>query len=164
MSLTTTIEFEPTPEGVANAQSELDRFKAILFGDDARGAEASAQDPQLASVQAPPDEAPSAVHRGTGESTRTRELLHVLPGDIQEAMTPAEIGEVLTPNDDGSPLSPAQVRAVMRNEKRIERTLKKRGVILEDREVVKSDFSRYDAEGCGRYYVSRADYEVIQTL
>jgi len=39
-----------------------------------------------------------------------------------------------------------------------------RGVIADDREVVLSDFTRYEDEGCGRYYVSPTDRAVLQSL
>lgn len=160
--MTTRIEFPPTPAGVADAREELDRF-AALFGEDELGADASPGPDEAPAAAA--DEAPRAVYRSSTEGSRTRELLKGLPGDIDQAMTPAEIGEqLLRRNDDGSPLSPAQVRAVMRNEKKIEGTLKKRGVIPEDRVVLRIDWSRYESEGCARYYVSAADSAVIRSL
>jgi len=158
MTVTATIEFSPTPAGIAGAMADLDKLAAEF------GISEEADDPVGDEPLAPAGSAVEAVFRSTGVGSRTRELLKVLPGDILNAMSPEEIGEVLTPNSDGSALSPAQVRAVMRNEKRIEKTLRQRGTIAEGREVVLADWSRYDHEGFGRYYVSAADREAIDAL
>lgn len=152
MSATAQINFSPTPAGVAEAQAVLDRFKAGL------APTRRADEPETPEAAPATNKSPAvAVAEGTGPESRTRELLKVLPGDATKAITPAEIGELLRRNDDGSALRPAQVRAVLRNEKRIEHRLREAGTI--DREVVVVDFSRYDAEGSARYYVRMTDRE-----
>jgi hypothetical protein len=162
-AISSSLKFEPTPAGIARAHEELDKFAASLGGEPA-GEAAEDAESQAPASQAPSDDAARTVYRNAGYDTRTRQLLKALPGDVREAVTPTEIAKHLRRHSDGSLLPPAGVRAVMRNVKRIERTLKRRGVIAEDREVLKADWSRYDVEGCGRYYLSAADHEIIQTL
>ena len=163
-AMTTKIEFEPTPAGIDQAREELDRF-AALFGDDGPDAAGKGVKPTPPHPgPSPSDEAPRAVYRSATEGSRTRELLKALPSNKADALTPTEIGKLLRPNDDGSALHSGQVRAVMRNEKKIEQTLKKRGVIADDREVVIGDFTRYEDEGCGRYYISADDRAILQSL
>lgn len=158
MTITATIEFVPSPAGIAEAMADLDRLSAEF------GITEESDDPVASTLPAPTGSAVSAVFNSTGEGSRTRELLRLLPDNANEALSPVEIGELLTPNDDGSALSAAQVRAVMRNEKRIEHTLRKRGVIAESRKVVCADWTRYDQEGFGRYYVSAKDRNEIDGL
>ena len=56
-----------------------------------------------------------AVYSRLGVNSRTRELLEILPGGVQNALTPAEIGGRMTASPDGEPLSKSSVRAVLRN-------------------------------------------------
>jgi hypothetical protein len=163
MSITVTLEFDATLGGVATARSELERFAADLRSRELP--DGSEQGPQAGSAAAVEpvgvDESPAVtVYRNAEFEGYSRELLKVLP-EKDEALMPAELGERMPPFEDGTVLEPRNVRAVLRNIKRNEAKRKREGEMAEDREVVKADWSRYDREGAGRYYLSREDREAI---
>ena len=74
-------------------------------------------------------------------------------------MTPHELARKMAPDERGSRLSKASARAAIRNVQRCETHLISEGLI--DRRIVQIDFSRYESEGAGRYYVSAEDKRVI---
>lgn len=163
-TMTTTIQFAPTPEGVAAARLELDELEG-LFGADDDEPETEAGAPDIGPPGPGPhtdDNVAQLVYNGANDEGRTRDLLKALPGDDEHPLTFAELGELMRPWPDGTPLAAPEVRACHRNEKRIERTLKKRGVISEERVVIHQEWDR--AQGIGRYYVSAADRDVLQSL
>jgi serine/threonine-protein kinase len=99
---------------------------------------------------APDKSAAITLYANTGVASRTRELLRILPGGRENALTPSELGEVMHPDEEGQPLSKASVRAVIRNLLRVERRL-----LLEEqisRRVLAVDWEGYDIDGAGRYY------------
>jgi len=75
------------------------------------------------------------------------------------ALTPEELGQKMAPWPGGGRLSKASVRAAIRNVQRAEAHLLSEGLI--DRRIVKIDFSDYDREGAGRYYVEREDRRIL---
>ncbi|MEJ7790982.1 MAG: hypothetical protein WKF65_03300 [Gaiellaceae bacterium] len=86
---------------------------------------------------------------------RSRELLETIGGGKANGMLPSELGPRLKPGPGGKALSKASVRAVIRNIQKLEGNLLAEGAI--SRRVVLIDFSGYDKEGAGRYYISDED-------
>jgi len=156
------LTFEPTRIGFERARSELERTAAEFWGD-AEADIAGAQDGEPKMKEGPPlSESPAVtVYRNAGSTSRSRRLLELLPAGESNALSPSEIGELLPPATDGSPLTPHSVRAVMRNVKRNEQTRRERGEMPQDREVILADWSNYESEGSGRYYVSLEDRDAI---
>ena len=84
------------------------------------------------------------LYEHVGSTSATRRLLEVLPGGRENGLTPEELGSLL----GQPPLSKGSVRAIIRNAKRAEM-----GIGGQVGDVVNTDFSGYDDEGAGRYYV-----------
>ena len=142
-------------EEIAALESLCARGRSALRAEEPEGK-------QPASYASDDDDAARRVYNGAVDGGRTQDLLKALPRDDEHPLTFAELGELMRPWDDGDHLSAAQVRACYRNEKRIERWLKKHGVISEDRVIIRK--VQDDAEGVGRYYVSGPDHDLIKSL
>jgi serine/threonine protein kinase len=109
-------------------------------------------------------EAPAAVtlYESLSKEGRSREVLSVLPGGRSNALTPAELGYLMEPDASGERLSKSSVRAAIRNVMRIEKRL-----LLEEqisRRVLLVDWTSYDVDGAGRYYVDDLDREALDGM
>jgi hypothetical protein len=149
MAATVTISVPLTPSGLAEARSDLDRLAALVNGE---------VWPKQSGGQAfETHRARRIFKRAVG--LRSREILDLLPPGKAMALTPEELGRKMAPWPGGGRLSKASVRAAIRNVQRAEAHLLSEGLI--DRRVVKIDFSDYDREGAGRYYVEREDRRIL---
>lgn len=165
-TITGTVTFPLTREGFDAARDLIDAHEAELVNESAikpatpRG---PSVEPAPAGGMIDDGDVPRAVYEAAWEDGLSRPYLKALPAEDEGGLTMAEIGEQLKAYwADDRPLTPAETRAVHRNVKKIERTLKRRGQMPEDRVVVRKDWS--DSEGVGRYYVSAADHEAIAAL
>ena len=142
MTATVSIIVPLTPAGLAEARADLDRLEALI--------DRAAKPPESARAR--------RVFRRAG-GPRSREILELLPAGKAAGLTPAELGREMAPWPGGSALTKASVRAAIRNVQRAEVHLLAEGLI--DRRIVKIDFSDYDREGAGRYYVEREDRRIL---
>lgn len=162
MTIQMNLAFEPTRIGFERARSELDRTAAKLWGEGDADDAGAAVGESKKKEGLPVLESPAVtVYRNAGNTSRSRRLLELLPAGESNALSPSEIGELLPPATDGGPLTPHSVRAVMRNVKRNEHTRRERGEMPQDREIIQVDWSNYESEGCGRYYLSLEDRNAI---
>jgi hypothetical protein len=139
-----TISIPFTSAGIAEGRRDLDRAAAVL--------EKNA--PSVAFAKHP---ARRVFRRAAGE--RSREVLDLIPGSKEAALMPSELATRMAPGPNGARLSKSSARAAIRNVQRAESHLLAEGLI--DRRVVLIDWSRYEREGAGRYYMSPDDKRVI---
>ncbi|MFO0722847.1 MAG: hypothetical protein U1E65_03615 [Myxococcota bacterium] len=128
----------------------------------------------LSRLAAPPDVAPvapskngatddgdgrtaAAVYQRGGGGGLSRQLLEVLPAGRDDAETPEELGRRMRPHR-----TKAEVRAAIRNVRRIEASLRKEGAVM--RGVLLADSEAYEKDGASRYYVTAADRAAIDAL
>jgi hypothetical protein len=148
MAATVQISFPLTPAGLDQGRAEVDQV-AELFARSQKKPVASAKHPARRLFQ-----------RSSGR--RSREILDLLPAGKEAAMTPTELARTMAQWPDGAKLSKASARAAIRNVQRAETHLLAEGLI--DRRVIEIDFSGYDRESAGRYYVSAEDRKVLNRL
>lgn len=151
---TITLAFPPTKQGVAEARLDLDRLEQTLEQ------EWTSSTPLVSNAAGAAALAPAAspavvVYERSVKDGRSRELLEMIGGGKANGLLPSELGPKLAPGPGGKALSKASVRAVIRNIQKLEGHLLAEGVI--SRRVILIDFSGYDQEGAGRYYISDED-------
>jgi hypothetical protein len=158
MPPTITLAFPPTKQGFVDARLDLDRLEQTLEQEwnsattpDPSGAGAAASAPASAPAVSPA----VVVYERSVKDGRSRELLETIGGGRANGLLPSELGPKLAPGPGGKALSKASVRAVIRNIQKLEGHLLAEGAI--NRRVILIDFSGYDREGAGRYYISEED-------
>jgi hypothetical protein len=161
-----TVTFDPTPEGFAAARDLLDTYEGGL-DDEPVAVELSRPSAPPVDLEAGAPLDDGDIIRGMWEAASddglSRPFLKLLPSEDEGGLTMAEIGQQLKAYwEDDRPLTAPETRAVHRNIKRMERYYKRNGQMPEDRVIVHQEWSR--SEGVGRYYVSKADHDVIQAL
>lgn len=109
---------------------------------------AAEEAPGPSTTPPPPNDADIVRLHRQMEANQSRRFIEVL---TSEPLTFEQLAKLM-PKKDGTTHSNASMRAVHRNVRRKEQTLKKRGVI--SHHVVKSNFDDYDADGAGRYYLA----------
>lgn len=154
-----TLTFPPTKQGLAEARLDIDRLEQTLEQEWATTTAAPLPDGEDASASARGHASTASpaviVYDRSVKDGRSRELLETIGGGKANGMLPSEVGPKLAPGPGGKALSKASVRAVIRNIQKLEGHLLAEGAI--SRRVILIDFSRYDQEGAGRYYVSEQD-------
>ena len=153
MAAQVSISVPLTLAGLAEARADLNRLAALV-----KEAEKPKDLAGKAAVVAFGTHPARRVFR-RAVGPRSREILELLPAGKPAALTPAKLGRKMAPWPGGSPLTKASVRAAIRNVQRAEAHLLAEGLI--DRRIVKIDFSDYDREGAGRYYVEREDRRIL---
>jgi hypothetical protein len=144
MAVTLTISVPLTRAGLAEARRDLDQAAAALEKTEA----------PVAFAKHP---ARRVFRRAVGE--RSREVLELIPASKGAALTPSELATRMAPGPKGARLSKSSVRAAIRNVQRAEKHLSDEGSI--DRRVILIDWSGYERDGAGRYYMSPEDKRVI---
>jgi hypothetical protein len=155
MTPTITLAFPPTKQGVAEARLDLDRLEQTLEQEWASPVVSDAGRAASAPASASTESPSLVVYERSVKGGRSRELLETIGGDKSNALLPSELGPKLAPGPGGKALSKASVRAVIRNIQKLEGHLLAEGAI--SRRVILIDFSGYDQEGAGRYYISDED-------
>jgi hypothetical protein len=92
------------------------------------------------------------LYQRTAPASRSREVLELLPGGKANAVTPEELAQLMASDKSGAKLKKASARAAIRVVQRVTTKAIREGAI--GREIIEIDFSGYDQEGAGRYYVS----------
>lgn len=146
------IKFPFNADGLREAKAELSKIEALLEG-------TPHPDPQQPS--APPNPA-VVLWQNVGPSSRTREILKLLPNDPAKGKTPDELAQVMRPDSNGARLKKASVRAAILNARRVEKRLRSEGKI--DREVIVADGSHYDDDDANRYHLRPEDSAAIKAL
>lgn len=143
------IETTPTAVGIAEAIRELEELRESLA--------------QRSSQEREPSAEPAIVtlYLRSGEGTRSREFLETLPAASAGGMTPVELGAAMAPDPGGSRLEPANVRAVLRNVLRARLHLREEGRIPSDLDLVCVDWSGYESQGAGRYFLTDSDHAAL---
>jgi hypothetical protein len=139
------IEFPLTPEGVSDAASDLERIRELVERPHARPVALAKQPARLVFTRA--------------VGARSREVLRLLPAGKAAALTPSELAKKMRAWASGEPLSRASARAAIRNIQRCESHLLAEGLV--DRRILQIDFSGYDREGSGRYYLEPEDKRIL---
>jgi hypothetical protein len=155
---TITLAFPPTKQGFAEARLDLDRLEQTLEQEWTSSTTPASND--AGATASAPASAPAAspavvVYERSVKDGRSRELLETIGGGKANGLLPSELGPKLAPGPGGKALSKASVRAVIRNIQKLEGHLLAEGAI--SRRVILIDFSGYDQEGAGRYYISDGD-------
>jgi hypothetical protein len=180
MAVQYAVFFGPSASDAEEAKAAIDRLvraaletPAIVVSDD-RGHPSPEEQGTYATgakqAAHPSDAAPTTGVR-PGQGLQQADVLTLYFEMAQNSLSPrlvealstdphtfAELAEKMPPRD-GAPLSTAQMRAVHRNAKRSENRLINQGSI--NGPVIQSDFSRYDADGGGRYYLRSADLKAL---
>lgn len=139
-----TLTAPATPAGVDELQSELDELKRQW------GSEAVSTTTEGAMPSADEHDAVK-LYKRTRIHSRSRELLEILPGGRANGLTPTELAELMRLDRNGEKLSRGSVRAAIRVVQRVTTKALKQGAISDD--VLQIDFSGYDEDNAGRYYV-----------
>jgi hypothetical protein len=142
-SLEVILRLEPTPAGIAAGRRALDELEG-----------------KLSSGPRPSFEQHNAVTllESFGNGTLAPEVLKVLPAGKDDGLTPEEIGNLIdNPYEPGTNPDKASVRGAIRIIQRKQRKLAAQGKIAAegkmDGEVLHWDWSRYDRDGAGRYFI-----------
>jgi|SRR5215213_10167769 len=94
-NVTTTIQFPPTPEGIAAARDELTQLESLFAGGDRSTPMAETPKGEEPRPDAPDDDdAARRVWNGSVGDGRTRDLLKALPRDDERPLTFAELGQL----------------------------------------------------------------------
>jgi hypothetical protein len=135
-----TLHLEPTRAGLAAGHRALDELERDLFG---------------------PSEGPSSDRHDAvtlvesfGDGTLAPEVVKVLPAGKEHGLTPEEIGSLIdNPYDPGSSPSKGSVRGAIRIIQRKQKKLADDGRI--DGDVLRWDWTHYDRDGAGRYFIDQ---------